>query len=86
MDEAAHSRDRLYMYLKKLHGGKDDMIRRLEVMMELLKKSEIVMERFYQSTNAGDFATFYNIYRSLSNKIRSEVDAVESEMVRLKVG
>src|SRR5574337_48659 len=83
-DDNSRSKDRLYLDHRLFQKGNKDVIEKLQNIGMLLKRSEVAMTRFFQSTNINDFISFHNNYLSLSDKIRDETDKFELELVQLK--
>lgn len=85
IENISHARNRLYLDLKLLHKGNNEIIEKLHKVENLLVRSELVMSRFFHSTNNNDFINFRNSYLSLSNEVKNQTDRIELELVQLKL-
>lgn len=85
IDNVAHARDRLYLNLRLYYKDSHVMIEKLKNIKNLLARSELVMDKFFQSTNGHDFIKFHDSHITLSNKILDEIKSFESELIQLKI-
>ena len=85
IDNTSHARDRLYLNLKLYYKDDPRMIEKLKNIKNLLAKSDLVMDKFFQSTNGHDFIKFCDSYCTLSNEIEDKVKSFESELIQLKI-
>ena len=86
IDDISQARERLYLDLKYFRGDSNKIIEKLQGVKSLLKRSELLLDKFMKSTDSEDFINCYNCYRSLSEKIKDEMDKSESDLVRFSSG
>lgn len=82
----SQARESLYMDLKYLRADGTAMIERLQNIREMLAWSEALLDKFVKSVDADSFASCYNLYSSLSGRIKNEAEKVETELVKLVSG
>lgn len=81
--EVSHSRECLYLDLKYFGREGLEMVEKLQNIKNLLRRSEIVLDKFVKSTDREEFMGCYETYQSLSGRIKTEMGKIESDMVRV---
>ncbi len=83
-DKTAHVKNRLYSSLGLYYKDGNEATKKLEYIENLLNKAELVVNKFFSSTNGDDFVKLRDNYFALSEKIASETENIGLELTRLR--
>lgn len=83
IDNTEHARSHLYSILRLYHDP-EKIMTKLDQIRDMLSKSEIILNKFFNSKNSDEFIRFRENYFAHSNKIAGEIRNMESEIIQLR--
>lgn len=82
INDIAQARERLYLDLRSFRKDGAAMIEKLQNIKALLKRSEILLDKFIKSSDGEGFLDCYNRYTSLSGRIKNEAEGLELDLIQ----